>query len=715
MKKFIDAFFIYFPLLCLSFNPIVAGAETNNRGVNCSAKIPAIMKDEQVKTFTDFANSVCSEDFIDSLLLVKNFHQKDHCNKVDACASPEIISLHSKEVQLFVKENIPKAAFITIFNNEINKNFDFNVALKIYEDKYHEKICPDDRPDYSCTADIKKLLSKDHYSLDGYTDLESSTDDPQEIIKAKFFTKKIFFEDLPSKSELQKHCDQKLSLTNICQLKQKRIEEINKCDNNLMAKNCLKQEQVALTSLLKIHKTDKDLLLAIEKELCKPQRITNDKNTNPTGIQNSYGNSRDITRTNNSQDDLTQIFIANPPPRTESNSDNSVVGPILSDLQRERLRINAEAARAAKDETISPSETLNTSVKENLSNTTHAATTSETNNTVAPTSPNTIPWANDFSNKVIASNTVSNTPITTIDEQDSLSEIKKKDDISSLESQVGILKNKLEQMTQKVEDLKAKKEGDGTDPMAIGATPDEQEKELTDLKKKIADLDREKKLKEAELVKNKANQEEAAKAQAAAFESRIQVSNASNFQMNKPNDSYDQTEAITNAIKREREKSVGNFGTNGSSDFKATLSQNQNGSALQAPSLLVLKSAGTQANPDSGVVYMTASELQKYPYHLTDDASAADIENMLEKNTGAPIILGESEQIVPLVENGKIVLNENGKPKYKKVKISVVKNEKEKKKNIEREISSVADLKKEESKQRDLIRYQEMKNSLKIK
>jgi hypothetical protein len=110
---------------------------------------------------------------------------------------------------------------------------------------------------------------------------------------------------------------------------------------------------------------------------------------------------------------------------------------------------------------------------------------------------------------------------------------------------------------------------------------------------------------------------------------------------------------------------------------------------------------------------MTAVELQKYPYHLSDKASESEIENMLLKNKGAAIIVGNEEEIIPELVKGVVQLDEYGRIKYKRIKISLVKNDNEKKQNVAREISSIADLKKEDQKKRDLIRYQEMKALLK--
>jgi len=151
------------------------------------------------------------------------------------------------------------------------------------------------------------------------------------------------------------------------------------------------------------------------------------------------------------------------------------------------------------------------------------------------------------------------------------------------------------------------------------------------------------------------------------------------------------------------------------SDSSASSVKSAGTGASSSSSGLVLKSAGGQSVADSSIVYMTTGELQKYPYRLGDNASAVDIEKMISGNNGAAIILGNSEQIIPEVVNGVVQLDETGKVKYKRVKISLVKNDKEKAQNISRAISSVADLKREEQKKRDLIRYQEMKNSLKLK
>jgi hypothetical protein len=123
---------------------------------------------------------------------------------------------------------------------------------------------------------------------------------------------------------------------------------------------------------------------------------------------------------------------------------------------------------------------------------------------------------------------------------------------------------------------------------------------------------------------------------------------------------------------------------------------------------IVLRSSGGQAGAsENSTVYLTQDEVKNYPYRLEANATDLDIEKMFKESNGAPVLLGESEQVVAVKENGKLT--------YKRGKIIVVKNEKVKKESISRAISSVADLKKDEDKKsRDYIRYQEMKKGLKL-
>lgn len=71
---------------------------------------------------------------------------------------------------------------------------------------------------------------------------------------------------------------------------------------------------------------------------------------------------------------------------------------------------------------------------------------------------------------------------------------------------------------------------------------------------------------------------------------------------------------------------------------------------------------------------IAAAEFKSYPYKLPENASEIEITNLLLKSKGNAILVGDSEQIIPEIKNGLIVIDESGKPKYKvkKVKIKIV-------------------------------------------
>lgn len=700
-----------------------------------------ILSDPLMKPFQDiqynFSLLVCDEDVLygDPLSMIpKVDHDRTRCESIALCNEGLSDTATTKDAQKIVEENLPKAALLGVFAKEIADHRDYNIQLKKYEDANHEKLCPVEAGNFGCDLDVRKAFMSVANSFSDLPELDKapiSTDNLGQFIDGKFFKDPNPKSAAKSKEELLKGCADKFSLNKICKLRDDRVSEIKTCEKSVMSKGCLDNEQKALASLLSDYKKNKTMFLALERELCLPTRITKNSATQTTlytnlsGMPSSPYGSGNLLRVNYAQfitrPDL-QLHLPSRSPASSSQDDKTAddkSSPNASGVKKiEDFKIDPIKQQAvARDEVKEARDA--TTLSETFANTMRDAVSTETKVISNTPASNTTAWSSDFSNRF---NSITEEQRKKNEEEknkegdksgnDSVSSAqdkKKKEEMDALLAKISGLKSKLEEMNQKVDDLKNKKVSDGDEKAAVDKEALEKEKSILDLKKKLADLEADKIKREAESVKKQEAENVKVKSQA----ENTRVSNNSNTNFQNRNDGDQQADTV----KREREKSANNFqaATGSFSEGRAPASVGAGFSGPQgSSSAIVLKVAGAQATPDSTVVYMTANELQKYPFHLADNASSIEIEKMLENNNGSSIIIGDSEQIIPIVINGAVALDENGKVKFKRVKISLVKNERERKQNIAREISSVADLKRIEQKNRDLIRYQEMKNSLKL-
>lgn len=698
-----------------------------------------IISEPLLKPFRINLSALCSEDSLygDAFLSSTNYlHNRVRCDEVSLCA-PVISTEDQKQAENIIADNIPNAVLIGELTKEIADNREYNIALARYEQKYKVKVCEDAPIDFDCDHKLRRSLSTVADSLVDFSEFKKapiSSDDLQVFIPQVFFSGPSSLK--ATLEDLKKNCSKKLSLKRVCETARDRLVQVKDCDGKSGGKNCFENEQRAWASITNDMKNDRSLFMAIEKQLCLPSRVSKSATQTAQGGDASFMMVRRQRFLADSGQTRTQqiISLANANAQTkaaDSPKDNdSNRSPDGSDIKKQDSDLGGMKANATENTADvihgfenRDSKTLSESFSSSME---QAADSSKgiTNGTVS-NSVLTNNWNNDFANRARdlaeEQRAINEEQKRKQDEasSDSLAQLdkKKKEEIDTLTSQISGLKSKLDEMNSKVDELKGKK-GDGAVAEKDKETLD-READIAELKKKIAELEADKKKKETE--SKVAKEEEDARQAARVREEQVRSTYTSPFSQanysnrNKQNSVDQSSEATAN---HEREK-VANSMSNGASSADVGRSPasfgNTGGSGGTVSSQLVLKAVGTQATPDSNIVYMTQNELQHYPFRLNGNASAVEIEKMLEGNKGSTIILGDSEQIVPIVENGAVALDEQGKIKYKRIKISLVKNDKEKKQKIAREISSIADLKREEQKKRDLIRYQEMKKSLRLK
>lgn len=662
-------------------------------------------------------------------------HDQYRCDQVDLCLGDTKNSSAEADAKAILKANIPKAALINALVDEVNANAEYNILLNNYELKNKKIICADKKIEKSCENNIREALNLVSGSFSDFPNLDRG---PDTDILSKFALKKLYPQHNPvakkMKDELKKDCDaKKINFDRVCSNSTKRIAEISACEKGINSKGCLDKEQKALASLLSSYKNNKDSFLALEKQLCLPKRLVQSapliNPRLPMPKTKSVGNfsfsSISIPLATDSSasvgDGEASIGTASTAVKDEdvatnnSPSASNVVG--LDPLKVESSEINLPPSDNTITETIVGVDSSESTV--DLQDSFNEYNKNEGRPLVDNgAGVNSAAWNSDFANRIneiasekkrkedeaaalaIAQGDIGNSAKAT-DKDDK----KKSDEMLALVEQINTLKAKIEEMNGNVDDLKSKKVTTADEKLKNDKEAKAREDAILELKKKLAALEEDKKIRQEQAIA-KANEDERNRwreeaRQAARVSSNFGSSNNGNENAQR------EVEKNNNAFNR----SPSSFTESSANSVKGS----SGAGASTASSGLTLKSVGGQSAADSSIIYMTAGELQKYPYRLANNASAAEIEKMISGNNGASIILGDSEQVIPVVVNGVVQLDESGKVKYKRVKISLVKNDKEKSQKTSALIVAPSDLLQEEQKKRDLIRYQEMKSSLKLK
>lgn len=745
MKKITNAFYLFLifqstmPAWAENASESTAECSTNKKSLEVMAPKDTLsieMLKESVQ------RSACDEDSVFSDINDQKFvinHDRLRCGAVNVCLGTIQNATTFNEASEIIKGNISKAALLGILAEEANRNLEYNISLNHFEETNKISVCPDEKIEDKCENDIRKALASVAGSFSDFPGLDReplSSEILSEFFAKKFFSKNQFAYKTKSqfkykyklKKELSGSCRQKISFNKICQLSKIRLDKISKCEDKNLS-GCLDKEQKTLASLLNIHKKNKDLFLSLEKQLCSSTRIVSESASRLSrlSLAGTYSTTKkplsgikikDSNQSTGLKANGQKVSGQRAPASeqtdkeiTESAGPNS---PSKADLVRvEALKVDVAISRVAdsvneSDEIKGFANNDDSSLSDQFSDSFNkiAQDDSEESSTNINNSLNS-----DFSNRF---NAITHEEQNKADAEKKLQELAKleensnlstddklkKNEMDALVAQIDSLKAKIEDMNANVDDLKSKKVSVAGDKEKSEREALEREKSIADLKKQLAELEADKKKKLGDSI---------AKAQLDERSRSVQDAIPTSAFSNRDNDTK-------NAVKKEIDRELSSNALNqvsgsfAESRISANLGNSQTSQASGSSSL-VLRSEGFKATADSSVVYMTDGELQKYPYHLNNDASSTDIEKMIIGSNGASIILGNTEQIIPITENGVVMLDENGKIKYKRIKISIVKNENERKQNIAREISSVADLQRAEQRKRDLIRYQEMKDA----
>lgn len=724
MKKITIVFFVFFSLQL----PRVHGDESPKCPTPADSMDPLDSKNSKSIEALEaqVRNSACNVDRVFSKINDPKFtvnHNKVRCSEIEMCMVNNTNKEAAEDANELMKENLPRAILLGVLNLEIKSKLKYNVLLKRYEESHHQKVCPNEKVESSCEKDIRNALTSVSGSFIGYPALDRqplSSESTEGYFSKKFISGNLFKNMTYSKEELLTSCSKKINFTKICNLRDARLKAISDCEKNPESNGCLNQEQNALASLLNSQKNRPAVFLAMEKQLCTSTRLVLDSPAKavvkPSPLVALKVKSVQLGVSDNNlirakRDVNGHPFVAEGTKDTKG-PDDSVV------IRAESLPVVTATGDNSKDEiksfdsrdTSSLSESFSNSMKESMDTVNNTIPTINTNaNTNMTGNMNS-----EFSSNINAINEEENKKkaeekelnIANEDKAISSADKKKQEELLAVTKQINALKAKLEEMNQNVEDLKIKRDLANADKDKMEKDSLEREKSILDLKKKLAELEADKKKMQTDSIA-KAQEDEQTRSRA----------NAANAVDNARVTSFGNRSASEQAdtVKRSAENGVA-----GNNQTAANLAEGRiPASVTSAPSGLsgdtgfVLHSEGVQATPESTVVYMTDMEVQKYPFHLNKNATSSEIENMIVGNNGVSIILGNSEEIIPIVLNGVVQLDANGHSKYKRLKISLVKNDKEKKQNIAREISSIADLKHEDQKKRELIRYQEMKSVIK--
>lgn len=660
-------------------------------------------------------------------------HDELKCAQIDMCIGGQPLFAQTSEAKDTLKKMLPKAALLGVFADEVKDNFEYNVLLNRYETEHKENICGEEKVEPKCEKSIRDALTSVTYSFIDFAELNKfqTTDESLEsFVEKTFFKANKLKNKKITKEELKKSCSQKMSLNNICKKRNERLDQIKKCEKKSDAKDCLRNEQKALASLLNDYKGNEKLFLAMEKELCLPSRMvikgpnfSSDKNTKVAAVASTsliapVTNQMDFIEERGTRpEELSKVALADPSKSSDEESnrvDTERNGPDASSV----VGIHKESLDIATTMPSSATAFSDQSDKEVIISADDNRNGKSLSETFVQNSNNVLDSMNSNSNvnNMVNQNNydyVSAKDLAKTDEN--ITSKTKNDNVDALTSKIDELNKKLSDMTKKVEDLKNKTaDSNNSNDEKSNAEKDAKENEaaILELKKQVAELKDKKRKKEIEvLARAKEKEEEKIRAENEAAKASSNISDFSISNNNQRND----------GARRDQVQVVQNYAANPSSNFSATAESKavatigSSGVNQAVAKGITLTASGMQAATESNVAYMTPAELQKYLYRLDSNAAPAEIQKMLAGNEGAAIIVGDNEKITPIVENGVVQKDKFGKIKFKRVKISLVKNEKEKRKNIDREISSVADLKKDEQKKQkelsDLVRYQQMKKA----
>jgi hypothetical protein len=614
---------------------------------------------------------------IKNRLFMRN-HDELRCSELLYCTPNKLSDEAVKNGKEILKEKLPRAILMSVLGKEWKENFEYNVLLSRYE-KTHPQLCPEDKVESACEKDIRNVLLSSGVEK-GPLDSESLND----FFKKDFLNSTKVKKIVKSSKELQKECQKKLSFTKICKLRDERVKEIDRCEKSSNGKGCLNQEQDSLARLLNSDKKRPEVFLAMEKELCTSSRmfyeskyvlVTNEK------TQENVNKDNQSSTADRFGPDKTNVVPAN--------REEPVKVEVLS---------NAATSSNHEESKETESESFSSSLANGINSFNSNNSNSNSNNIAASENKLNSDYATNFNSITAEAERIekSQKEIAENNKQIEASKLnpadkKKYEEMAGVTSQIDELKAKLADMSKNVDDLKSEKAQAEKNVEAL-----QKEKAMNELKKKIADLEAYKK-KQTESYTT-AREEEIYRSKVMAARTANDVTNAYANRVNefdKGPAAYEKS-AIANNLNAANYRGPASVGNSQGANTNSGIQLHSNG-------------AGALATPESTVVYMTAGEFKNYPLHLNGNASPVEIEKMLLGNKGAAIIIGNDEQIIPEVIKGVVQLDENGYVKYKKIKISLVKNDKERDLSIAREISSTADLKRADQKKRELIRYQEMK------
>ena len=677
---------------------------------------------------TRVEKSACDEK--DIFAVASDSHQIIHnrlrCDQIELCSANVKTDESKSEAQDLLKKDLRKAALIGAVVSEINEGSIYNITLSKFEDANKTTVCPVEEVDANCEKEIKTVFSI--FASTGFfknninsmnNDVKISPLDSESVndyIKKNFYTSRSQLVVAASKDVLANSCAKsKLSVKRICKMRDDRLAEIANCEKGQASKGCLDKEQNAIGILENRYLNEHQLFLAMEKELCSSARVSQiTLAPTKTAISRSQSQRIDKPRTvadnsNLKTDDskpnesdvkkFEKNVEANSPSSNQlgtigtsgtsstglgiSKFPNSGTDEVKGFLEKDGKKLNENFSDAFR--TISSGTPGKTGVADNtVANAAHNAAVNEefTNNY------NYYADQEKKNKEAAAKVKADQEAKVAADNAKLLDEKKKTDDMNALLAQISGLKDRIANIDKQAA---AEKENGGSSPTDQAAI--DREKTIQDLKKSLAGLEADKK---------KLQDSEAAAAIIQQNQAKANLANS--YVASTSSDDSSQSSSFQN----------NDQGKKASRGPASISNENQASYIDRSPAVSGGANNVSSIVLRSNIVYMTNSELQKYPYHLGDNASISDIEQMILKNNGAPIILGTSEQIIPVVDKGVVQLDEEGRVRYKRIKISVVKNERERKQNIAREISSIADLKRAEQKKRDLIRYQEMKNTVKV-
>lgn len=710
------------------------------------------INDKKVKSFEELTAKIkfitCEEKKIFAKAMSLDYspnHNRAYCEQVDICMGDNFISRETiQDAQDILSENIPKAVLLGVMDREIAQNLEANINLRNFEEKNKTKLCPAEKIEASCEKDIRNALVSVSGSFIGYKSLEKaplSNESLEDYLGKNLFSKKTTAKI--SKDQLKKSCGEKINFGRICKARDERLKVIASCEKDKKATGCLNYEQKALASLNDSHKDNRDIFLKMEKDLCVSSRVVEDikfpsRLSMFAGGINSFGVDSE-NRFSNFANGLGGGFQSTllgsdlkdndffKPSSTSSSfamQDFSVAEPTHLKFDLPEITTNfkssspvvsssassgsvAEASRPAAldndNESVSGSSSHESALAPVAAEASHVEDYAAAPSVMVPTTPAPIaesPVNNNFAfGDNYNTSSLDNNLAKPVDKNESIAELPVAKTSSAANAQINGLKSQIDELKQTVADLEAK-----TDPAEKAAVTEEalaKERDLLDLKKKLADLEAEKKKRDESTALAVATERDKA-----SEARRIASINAAN-----QNFAAASAQNFENSIKRD-EKNISNFAQPASfvdPGAGARSPASSSAGASQGQGLVLNATDRGSNNSESNTVYMTDSDLQKFTYRLGANASAEDIEKMIETSHGAKILIGNDEQVIPTIEA-------NGKVKYKRVKISLVKDEKAAKaKNSERKTASVGDLTREEDeknkKARELARYNEFKNS----